>query len=82
MKARSATNPNTRFTTCRTSVPGRENLLGFGHLFLGAGKTEFQFARLPYDLNLDGFKAVAFHAGTELFMGFVGGMFLETVTHD
>jgi hypothetical protein len=63
------------------SIPIGEDFLRFDYLLLGAGETEFQFSGLARDLNFDGFEAVAFHAGAELFVGFVDAVFLEAIAH-
>ena len=63
------------------SIPIGEDFFRFSNLLLGAGESEFQFSRLARDLNFDGFKAVAFHAGAELFVGFVEAVFLEAIAH-
>ena len=63
------------------SIPIGEDLLRFDDLLLGAGEIEFQFSRLARDLNFDGIQSVAFHAGAELFVGFVEAMFLEAIGH-
>ena len=62
-------------------IPVGQDLLRFHHLLLGTSEIEFQFSRLARDLNFDGFQAVAFHAGAELFVGFVGAVFLEAIAH-
>jgi hypothetical protein len=63
------------------SVPISEDFLRFHHLLLGAGEIEPQFSRLACDLNFDGIQTIAFHAGAELFVGFVEAVFLEAIAH-
>ena len=64
------------------SIPIGEDLLRFHHLLGRAGETELHFSRSARDLNFDGFQAVTFHAGVELFVGFVEAVFLKAIIHD
>jgi hypothetical protein len=62
-------------------VPIREYLLRFHNLFFRSGETELQFSGSASHLDLDGFQTAVFNSQAELFVGFVGAVFLKAIAH-
>jgi len=58
-----------------------EDILCLCDLFLRSGESDLHFPGSARDLNFDGVETIADHAGAELFVGFVGAVFLEAIAH-
>ena len=56
-----------------------EDILCLCDLFLRSGESDLHFPGSARDLNFDGVETIADHTGAELFVGFVGAVFLEAI---
>jgi hypothetical protein len=64
-----------------SSVPVRQDFLGFRNLIGGTGEVELQFSGAANHLDFDGIQAAVLHSQAELFVGFVEAVSLEAVAH-